>query len=364
MTTLDRMFFAGYLRSYLIVLVSLLSLYVIVDLFTNLDDFSKGATFVENARHIGWYYATRVSQIFDRLSEAITLLGAMFTIAWMQRNNELLPQLSAGISTRRVLRPVLFGAILTLALGPLNQELVIPRIAEDLITDRDDPDGVKNTPVRGAYDPTGVHLEGQAAVRRDKMIRYLWVTFPEGGPSGMAHLTAKEAYYVPPDGGAQAGGWMLLYTTPDLSEGALPPNLERVGVGKYFLRTREVDFDSVTRGANWFLFASTPKMRELLAKPDARRQPAVATAFHMRLTRPLIGILLTVMGLSVILRDQNRHVFINAGLCLILCAVFYAAVYGCKYLGENDFVSPPLAAWLPVLVFGPLAVALVDAIHT
>jgi lipopolysaccharide export system permease protein len=196
------------------------------------------------------------------------------------------------------------------------------------------------------------------------MIRYLWVTFPEGGPSGMAHLTAKEAYYVPPDGGAQAGGWMLLYTTPDLSEGALPPNLERVGVGKYFLRTREVDFDSVTRGANWFLFASTPTMRSLLAKPDARRQPAVATAFHMRLTRPLIGILLTVMGLAVILRDQNRHVFINAGMCLILCAVFYAAVYGCKYLGENDFVSPPLAAWLPVLIFGPLAVALVDAIHT
>ena len=47
MTTLDRMFFAGYLRSYLIVLVSLLSLYIIVDLFTNLDDFSKGATVAE-----------------------------------------------------------------------------------------------------------------------------------------------------------------------------------------------------------------------------------------------------------------------------------------------------------------------------
>jgi lipopolysaccharide export system permease protein len=364
MTTLDRMFFTGYLRSYLIVLVSLLSLYIIVDLFTNLDDFSKGATVADNARHIGWYYATRSSQIFDRLCEAITLLGAMFTVAWMQRNNELLPQLSAGISTRRVIRPVLLGAVFTLALGPLNQEFVIPQIAEELTAERDDFEGLKKTPVKGAYEPNGVHLEGQAAVRADRMIRYLWVTFPQG-KTGMVHLTAEEAVYVPPGDGPHTGGWQLVKTKPDdLSDDQLPPNLERLGVGRYFLRTKEVDFDTVTRGANWFLFASTPQIRAILAKPEARRQPQVAVAFHMRLTRPLIGVLLTVMGLAVILRDQNRHVFINAGLCLILCAVFYAAVYGCKYLGENDFVSPPLAAWLPVLVFTPLAVALVDAIHT
>lgn len=364
MTTLDRMFFTGYLRSYLIVLVSLLSLYIIVDLFTNLDDFSKGESVADNARHIVWYYATRSSQIFDRLCEAITLLGAMFTVAWMQRNNELLPQLSAGISTRRVIRPVLLGAGLTLALGPLNQELIIPRIAEELTAERDDFEGLKKTPVKGAYEPNGVHLEGQAAVRAERLIRYLWVTFPQG-KTGMVHLTAEEAYYVPPGDGPLTGGWLLFRTKPDnLSDGQLPPNLERLDVGKYFLHTREVDFDTVTRGANWFLFASTPQIREILAKPGARRQPQVAVAFHMRLTRPLIGILLTVMGLAVILRDQNRHVFINAGLCLILCAVFYAAVYGCKYMGENDFITPPLAAWLPVLIFAPLAVALVDAIHT
>jgi lipopolysaccharide export system permease protein len=362
-TTLDRMYFAAYLRSYLIVLTSLLSLYVIVDLFTNLDDFSKGS-FAQNLRHITGYYSTRISQIFDRLSEAITLLGAMFTVAWMQRNNELLPQLSAGISTRRVLLPVLAGSVLTLALGPLNQELVIPQVAEALTTPRDDPDQEQPTVVKGAFDPTGVHLEGYTAVRKERKVINLHVTFPEGGPTGMVHLTAKEAIYISADDDPQSGGWMLYRTAPDLSEGELPPNLERVGVGQYFLRTREVDFDTVTRGANWFLFASTPTLRELLAKPDARRQPQVAVAFHMRLTRPLVGILLTVLGLAVILRDQNRHVFINAGLCLVLCAVFYAAVYGCKYLGENDFISPPLAAWLPVLIFGPLAVALFDAIHT
>jgi len=91
---------------------------------------------------------------------------------------------------------------------------------------------------------------------------------------------------------------------------------------------------------------------------------ALAVTFHMRLTRPIVGMLLVVMGLSIILRDQTRHVFISAGLCLAMCAVFFAVVFGGKFLGTGDYISPALAAWLPVLVFGPLSVALYDAIHT
>jgi lipopolysaccharide export system permease protein len=120
----------------------------------------------------------------------------------------------------------------------------------------------------------------------------------------------------------------------------------------------------VTRGPNWFQFASTPKLRELLARPDVRRLASVAVVFHMRLTRPIVGGLLVLLGLSIILRDQNKNVFVNAGLCLAMCAVFYAAVFGCKYLGENDLVSPALAAWLPVMLFGPVTVAMFDAMHT
>ena len=362
-TTLDRMLFVSYLRNFLIVFTSLMALYVVVDLFTNLDDFSgRGlqAMLVKILR----YYSTRISQIFDRLSEAITMLAAMFTVAWMQRNNELLPQLSAGLSTSRVVRPVFLGCALTLALGPLNQEFVIPRIAEELERPRDDLEGERATEVKGAFDSSGVHLEGAAGFRKDKKVLNLFVLFPENAPGGMSHLTAKEAFYIPPGADPHSGGWMMYQTTPDLPETRLPATLERLGYGKYFLRTNEIDFDAVTSGGSWYLYASTPKLRGLLARPDPRRQPEVAVVFHQRLTRPLVGAILVLMGLAVILRDHNRHVFINAGMCLALCAVFYAASYICKYLGENDFVAPALAAWLPVLIFGPFSLAQFDAIHT
>jgi lipopolysaccharide export system permease protein len=74
--------------------------------------------------------------------------------------------------------------------------------------------------------------------------------------------------------------------------------------------------------------------------------------------------ILVVMGLSVILRDQNRNVFISAGMCVVLCGVFFAALFTCKSLGSSNFLAPALAAWLPVLFFGPLAFAMFDAVHT
>src|SRR5207302_7573839 len=127
---------------------------IVVDLFTNLEDFTdRHGGLAPVLRHIGQYYSYQISKIFDQLCEAIILLAAMFTVAWMQRSNELLPLLSAGVSTRRVVRPVLYSACALLSLTVLNQELVIPRIGNHLVIDRDDPDGTKALHVQGAFEP-------------------------------------------------------------------------------------------------------------------------------------------------------------------------------------------------------------------
>lgn len=371
MHTLDRMLFVTFLRSYLIVLVSLLSLYVVIDLFTNLDDFSEKGGLRETVTNIVRYYGVRICQIFDRLSEAIALLAAMFTVAWMQRNNELLPQLSAGISTHRVLRPILVGAAAVLTLGPLNTELLIPRFADELQTQRDDPDRLREVEVRGTFDSTGIHLEGGSGLRAERRVKKFFVTFPETGTGGMSHLMAEEARYVPAGHAGEvpgrpdlSGGWVLYQTPSDVVADPLPEALTPLGPRRYFLQTRDADFDAMTRGANWYLFASTPQLREILSRPDPGRLAQVAVLFHMRFTRPLVGALLVVFGLAIILRDQNRHVLINTGLCLVMCALFYAAMFGCKYLGETDLIAAPLAAWGPVLLFGPVALTYFDAIQT
>ena len=104
-------------------------------------------------------------------------------------------------------------------------------------------------------------------------------------------------------------------------------------------------------------------LREL-GKPDSTRLASMAVLFHMRLTRPILGMVLVVMGLSVILRDQNRNLFISAGMCVVICAVFFTVSLVCKHFGDHEYLAPALAAWLPVIAFGPLAFVQFDAIHT
>ena len=129
------------------------------------------------------------------------------------------------------------------------------------------------------------------------------------------------------------------------------------------IRTDELDFESVTRRQAWYQFARTHELWAGLNKGNSAKQ-ALAVQFHMRLVRPITAVLLAVLGLSVILKDQNRHVFISAGLCLIMAAAFNGCVIGSKLLGDSEAIPAAIAAWVPVLVFGPIAFALFDAIHT
>lgn len=368
MKLIDRLLVRGYVKSYAVCLVSLLSLFIVVDLFTNLDNFDldqKGL--LPLLKRIVVFYTYKSADIFDKLSEPVALLAAMFTVAWMQRHNELIPLLSAGVSTHRVVLPVLLTATAMLGLSTVNTELVIPRIATALLSDRDDPDGEKTILVHGAYEPHGTHailIEGKTARRKDRVVEGFHVTIPEGVANNLVNLDAKWAYYIPPGEGPRTGGWLLTGTEPPELEGWENPILELLDPGKYFLRTTVVDFDAITRSRTWFQYASTNRLRQELSRPDSTRLAAMAVLFHMRLTRPLLGLLLVVLGLAVILRDQNRNVFLSAGLCLVLCALFFAASFACRHLGNNEYLAPALAAWLPVLLFGPAAMVLYDAVHT
>jgi lipopolysaccharide export system permease protein len=367
-TILDRMLFASFLRAYFICLVSTLSLYVVVDLFTNIDDFfQSGRSTVEIATHVLTYYGYRSVQYYDRLCEALALLAAMFTVAWSQRNNELIPMLSAGVSTHRFLRPVFIGSALMLAIGMANQEFVIPAIAAELITDREDPEGNKDLYIQGSFDPDRVHVDGFKGFRKEQVVMKFNVTLPAGPHSEMKHLSADWAEYIPyQEGQHYSGGWELHGATPpELPKEMLDPKLiEMIDSGRYFVFVREATFERVTQGQKTQQFVSTTRLYHLMERTDVGRMNGLAVTFHMRITRPIVGMLLVIMGLSIILRDQTRHVFISAGLCLAMCAVFFGVVFAGKFLGTSDYVSPAMAAWLPVLIFGPFSIALYDAIHT
>jgi lipopolysaccharide export system permease protein len=211
MRILDRERYWSFLKAYVICYVSLVGLYIVIDAFSNLDEFTKRADgFVEVVQVMSRYYLIHQSQFFDQLSGVIGMMAAIFTVTWMQRNNEQLAMLAAGISTYRAIRPVLVSSVIVGVLVVANQELIMPRFGEELSKNHDD-DGIQKVHVSSRYDPRSIMIHGNEADRATKTIMPFYSTLPVGVYGKMHDLKAVQATYVPPDHPTAPlkGGWLI-----------------------------------------------------------------------------------------------------------------------------------------------------------
>ena len=90
--------------------------------------------------------------------------------------------------------------------------------------------------------------------------------------------------------------------------------------------------------------------------PDLR---AALLAKHIRFTEAINNIVMLLLGLPFIL-SRERNVKASAALCLLIVATFFVFIYVCRYMP----VDPTIAAWLPILLFGPVSVVMLDSVKT
>src|SRR3954452_17976106 len=169
MRILDRQRYAAFFKAYVICFVALVGLYIVIDAFSNLDEFSKRADGVELFNVMGRYYLIHMSLFYDRLCGVIGMMAAIFSMTWMQRNNELLAMLAAGISTRRVIRPVWISTIAVGLVAVVNEEWIMPPLASELQKSHDD-DGTRKVQGSSRYDADGILIHAPEADRATKTL--------------------------------------------------------------------------------------------------------------------------------------------------------------------------------------------------
>lgn len=383
MQILDRQRYWAYLKAYVICFVSLVGLYVVFDAVSNVDEFTKVACgTVDLLNRMGRFYLIRISLFYDRLCGVIGMMAAIFTVTWMQRDNELVAMLAAGISTQRVIRPVIVSAILVSFVSVLNQELVMPPIGPELQLNHDGSGAI----VHARSDLNEVVIHGGDAKRGFNTLAPFDATFPVSiGLGTLANLEAKEARYIPETDHRSPlrGGWLLrgARLTPSESkpDGKILVEVEPEDVKEfpapygdpdkldgptYFLRTN-VTFDVATRSLQWYQYASTPDLfRALHEKIGATERTEISVFLHSRLLRPFLSLTLLCLSLPVVLGGGTKGMFINLGISVGTSALFYCGLFFFQYLGNNRVIWPDLSAWIPLIGFGTLAAAGWDRIRT
>jgi lipopolysaccharide export system permease protein len=386
MRILDRERYWAFLKAYVICFVALISLYIVIDAFTNLDEFNKVADGVLDLfRRMGWYYLIKASLFYDRLCGVMTMMAAIFAVTWMQRNNELLAMLAAGISAQRVIRPVIVSGVIVSAVAIVNQEYIMPAIgAEELMKKPDDESRTKLL-VTVRSDANDVLIHGKEGDRKTPTIRTFNATLPSGLLGTMVEIEAQQGLYIPRTANfPRRGGWLLRgvkLTPPDapiadcpllipIDEEELkrypPPLPEKAPIGpKAYFLISNVSYQAVTRDPTWFQFSATPELIRGLSDPvNGYERVEMAVFLHMRLLRPLLSLILIFLSLPQVLGGGDRNMFINLGLSLGTSAVFYGVSFATQYLGNNAVIPPEMAAWAPAIGFGVIAAARWDRIRT
>ncbi len=364
MRLLDRYLLRHFLASYLVCLVSFLALYIVIDLFTKLDEFAEGeGSLAGKLQNVVIYYAYRLPWFFQRLSAVLSLVAGMFTLAWLERQNELLPILAAGIPVRRLLLPILLAVVGLIGVALANQELLVPRCSAVLVRSAEDPRGKGGVCPVGCYDDRLIHFEGRFAFPERRMIQYGRVTVPASVAGRMIHLSCKEMFYRPANG-RDLGGWYLTGATPAQLDCSPPLYQWPRRPGVYFIET-ELSYERLTRNPAWFHYESTLALCDLLETEDQLpRRAEVLALLHRRLTAPLLELILVLLGIPFVLGRGGGGLYFKLGVSLTLYGVFQGFQYVCGNLAQKEFLDPMLGAWLPVLVFGPLAIALLDGVRS
>ena len=376
LTVIDRYLLRQFLEVLVICFLSLTGLYIVIDAFGHLDHFVDYADAHGGLlATMGEFYAYRSLAFFDWMSGILALVAAMFTVTWIQRHHEMTALLAAGIPRLRVLRPVLVAAIVVSLLAVANRELVIPQTRQQLATDSKNLGGQNEAEMQSRFDSqTDILLGGERIVFAEKKIVRPNFVLPTTLDRFGRQLTAAEARYLPARDGLLSGYLLSGVTAPKvlLTQPSLqldgndvvltPKSAAWLGPNEVFVVTG-VSFEFLSPGSTWRDYASTRELIHELRSPSTDLGADVRYAIHSRLLQPFLDTTLLFLGLPLVVSRGNRNPYLAIGLCVGVVALFMVVKLGCQSLCLTGWLQPPLAAWLPLMLFAPVAIAMSDSLR-
>ena len=157
----------------------------------------------------------------------------------------------------------------------------------------------------------------------------------------------------------EKGVQRLLSSAPGV---AVVDSLRRTEVREYpsDLTPKELALQQSTQ---WMNYVSLPQLNRLQARfPNVTEYVRVK---HTRLTTVLINMILLGLGIPFFLNRERPPVLVAGGKCLLASGACFATTFMCQAVEWTQVaVNPALPAWIPVVVFAPLAVLLMDGVKT
>ncbi|MEM9944138.1 MAG: LptF/LptG family permease [Planctomycetota bacterium] len=369
MKIVDRYVLGLFFSTFLICFSSFAGLFVVVHLFSNLDELSA------LAQKEGWsqimtdFYLPRVAEIFDKTIAILILASAIFSVNLLNRRREFTALESSGITKSRMLRPIFVFAILLIGVSILNRELLIPVYKSQLVRTAQTWGDHGNVDMRVQEDlKAGVIVRGDELILDDKKIASpdFQLTLSE---DNILKASSEWAILEPESPNHPPGFRLCQVTQPIgfaemdsiLSDSGHPrlmtpkDNPSWLGKRQLFI-VCDFELEQMAYGTKLADYLSTPELVREVQKPRKWFGRDHELIVHCRMVRPLLDFCLLCLGLPMVIGTIRNNVFVSFGICFWIVAIFQFSQMACGFLGSSGMLTPAaLAAWLPLIVFAPLA---------
>ncbi len=365
MKILDRYVAKSFIIGYVIAFCVLIGLRIITDLFINLDEFTEheGMGTLSIIKNVLIFYGLNCTLYFRDFAGMITAVAAAFSFGRMVRSNELVAVMASGISLKRIIAPIVFLALLLTGLLVIDQEFLIPPLADKLVRSHDDLPGQESYDVRFIGDGNGSLINSQrfdvgTRTLHNPSILLRKKTDRPGIWEVIGRINAEKAQY-----NEQAGRW-------DLSGGLF----EEIGARK---APQPISFYSSDITAKDIPVRRKSEHKTLLSfrelsalerqKTNVRDMAQLSSQKHFRITDPIINLVMLMLSLPLLVCRDPKSMKSAVMISFAITGACFITTFVCKILATEvvfDKVMPELWAWLPVFIFLPIAFIELDSMKT
>ena len=379
MKLIDRYVVTTFLKNYLLSFLVLVGMYIVLDLIFNIDEFSEikqKATGIEAMitfiGYIADFYFYQIFLYFLHLSGMIAVAAASFTLMRMIRFNELSALLSAGVPLLRVSLPIIIAALFLNGLIWVDQELLIPNLIHKLVRKRDygtdvDTRSFRIDAMRAEDGAKLFAARYHPNTERPPKMEFLSIIEQDENFHPISHIRADSATWD--EQGQQwnlENGWVDHNISPQSGKSV---QSERMYVYKGKITPEEI---MLYRSGNFVELLSTQRINELLQRPLSYGRENLLRVKHTRgVTQMTINMILLLLTVSAVLTREPQQLRTAATRAIFLTGALMTAAFASQELAgqapSNPMLAnqwPALMAWLPIFIFGPISVILLDKVKT
>jgi lipopolysaccharide export system permease protein len=378
MKILDRYVAKNFLIGYCIAFAVLIGLRIIIDFFVNLDDFAAlrdlGAAAVLS--NIVNYYAIHTTEYFRDFAGMITVVAAAFSLGKMTRSNELTAVMASGMSLKRVIAPIVFLAVILTGVLVVDQEVLIPNLAEQLTRAQDFRLDTEHYDIWFIADANGSLISSRKFDVGTGTLNCPTIITRRPVPDSpliwevTGKITADSARWNENTGGWDLKNGMLLKKQDHAalrSAAAARRANQPIPIAFYKSNITSADLP-ILRKDKFKNLLSSAQLAELAQRSTQIKDLAqLYSQKHFRITDPIINLIMLMVGLPVLVCREPRAMKSAILKSFSITAACFLITFVCKMLAtESVFghVMPELWAWVPIIVFMPLAFVELDSMKT